>query len=79
MNNNLQIPSMSVINQHGVEMFGGVPLICATCPLLEGPEYDDFGNTWALPFCLRGVKLPVRKGTCKVRDAELSKEAEKES
>lgn len=49
-----------------------VPRCCLNCPFFEYPEYDYDGGLWALPYCRRGLWLPVKKLSCKVKDKETN-------
>ena len=69
-----------VINNHGIHglMTGGgtgydfTPQVCLGCSF-RSFDFDDreySSNSW--DFCERGLKKPVRKGTCKVYEREVA-------
>lgn len=54
-----------------------IPLVCWSCPFLETHEYDDMGYLWANAFCYKGLFLPVKKESCKVKERHIAAEAAK--
>ena len=69
------------INEHGVHgtwlehpsVF--VPAVCLGCPFRDWDGYES-GQSWT--FCGKNIRFPVRKGTCKVYDREVSQRATQE-
>lgn len=48
-----------------------IPSVCIDCPFVELDQYDYDGGLWANAFCTRGLFMPTRKNTCKVKDGAV--------
>ena len=49
-----------------------LPDCCRSCPYCGWDSQDEYSPIWY--YCEAGVMFPVRKGSCKRKDAALAKE-----
>ena len=52
-----------------------LPDVCRTCRFRDFDAADEYSNFWH--YCTKGLYIPTKKNSCKVKDKQLRKEQEK--
>ena len=57
------------VNEYGIQgetwLDRFVPDCCFGCKHFDGGEVGEYGVIFSRPYCMIGVILPIRKGTCR--------------